>query len=153
MCKTGAFLTCHGYIFNLNIRSFVAGDSICVRKLRMFDFLWKNHIFTPTVMVVKEHFIAFDNRLTRSEDLKCWISNFLNGEFFYLSVNLAGGYKRAVGESGLSASYSLMHKEYVNAWGYLFNDGIVGYSYYFAAIAVEYIKYPLRLTLARLRRR
>jgi teichuronic acid biosynthesis glycosyltransferase TuaG len=152
MCKTGAFLTCHGYIFNLNIRSFGHKDLVCVRKLRLFEFLWKNHIFTPTVMVAKERFIAFDSRLTRSEDLKCWISNFLNGEFVYLSINLAGGYKRAVGESGLSASYSLMHKEYVSAWGYLFNEGTVGYLYYFAAIVVEYIKYPLRLSLARLRK-
>jgi teichuronic acid biosynthesis glycosyltransferase TuaG len=153
MCRTGAFLTCHGYIFNLNMHSFAAEDSVCARKLRRFDFLWRNHIFTPTVMVVKERFIDFDNRLTRSEDLKCWISNFLNGEFVYLSMNLAGGYKRAVGESGLSASYSLMHKEYISAWRYLFNEGVVGYFYYFAAIAVEYFKYPLRLSLARFRRR
>ena len=116
MCRTGAFLTCHGYIFDLKNHSIVVERSVRVRQLRLWDFLWRNHIFTPTVMVLREKFVAFDSRLSRSEDLKCWISNLLSGDFLYLSVNLAGGYKRAVGESGLSASYSLMHEEYVKGY-------------------------------------
>ena len=152
MCKTGAFLTCHGYIFNLNTHPFLAESYLYTQNLKILDFLWKNHIFTPTVMIVRERFIVFDIRLTRSEDLKCWISNIQNGDFFYLSLNLAGGFKRAIGESGLSASYCLMHKEYINAWRYLFKEGVVGYLYYFIAIAVEHVKYPLRLFLAWVRK-
>lgn len=153
MYKTGSFLTCHRYTFNLNLQSLVVGELMHARRLRIFHFLWKNHVFTPTVMVVKEKFIDFDNRLTRSEDLKCWISNFSNGDFFYLTLNLAGGYKRAVGESGLSGSYALMHKEYLNAWRYLFQEGVVGYLYYLVAMSVEYVKYPLRLSGSWLKRR
>jgi teichuronic acid biosynthesis glycosyltransferase TuaG len=148
MCKTGCFLTCHGYAFNLNTQLMVVDESMRARKLSKSDFLWRNHVFTPTVMVAKEQFIAFDQRLTRSEDLKCWISNFSNGNFFYLTSKLAGGYKRAVGESGLSGSYNLMHKEYLNAWEILFSEREVGLVYYFIAIVVEYVKYPMRLLLS-----
>lgn len=152
MCRTESFLTCHEYIFNLNLKSLVVRDLMSVRKLEVPNFIWKTHIFTPTVMVVKKNLVGFDDRLTRSEDLKCWISNFLNGKFYFIKLNLAGGYKNAVGESGLSSSYALMHEEYLNAWKYLLDEDTVGRITYTVAVVVEYVKYPVRLFISWLRK-
>lgn len=151
MRDTVCFLSCHGYEFDINISPLLVNSMLRVRKLKKYNFLYGNQIFTPTVMIVRERFVQFDERLTRSEDLKCWLSNFKNGDFFHLNLRLAGGYKRAVGESGLSGSYVLMHREYLNAWRLLVDDRVVGGLYYLIAIIIEHIKYPIRLFSSYLR--
>lgn len=148
MRRSGAFLSCHGYVFDLNRNAMDNAHPMSGRKLRVLDFAWKSHVFTPTVMVLKERFIGFDRRLSRSEDIKCWISNFANGDFICLSASLAGGYKNPVGQSGLSGSYSLMHREHLTAWRLLYRERRVSIVQLFCAISAEYIKYPIRRLLA-----
>ncbi|MBM5573548.1 hypothetical protein [Deefgea sp. CFH1-16] len=64
-----------------------------------------------------------------------------------MKVDLAGGYKKAVGESGLSASFIKMHREYKAAWDLLYSDGFVTFSLCILAKSIENIKYPLRRLL------
>lgn len=145
MRSTGAFLSCHGYAFNLNSIEMTGENSNNAKKMNINDFVWRNHIFTPTVMAKRLHFIDFDNRLTRSEDLKCWLSNFCNGEIIHFPAILAGGYKKGIGESGLSGSVRLMHKEYLRAWRMLYQERKVSFLAFAAATLIEEIKYPIRL--------
>lgn len=152
MLRSGAFLTSHGYGVNLDNPRLPAVANLSARRLRLFHFVWKNQIFTPTVMVVRERFLEFDPSLSRSEDLKCWLSNFSNGEFYQLSGTLAGGFKVAVGASGLSGSYRLMHSEYLAAWKKLHIEGYVNAALFAGAWVFENIKYPVRLFFGALRR-
>jgi glycosyltransferase involved in cell wall biosynthesis len=145
MRSSGAYLSCHGYAANLNKDQLSGGDSAGARKLNIIDFTWTNHIFTPTVMVKRLNFINFDTRLTRAEDLKCWLTNFGNGDAFRFPAILAGGYKKGVGESGLSGSLSLMHTEYLSAWRLLYREKKVSFLAFTLATVIEKIKYPIRL--------
>lgn len=144
MRTSGAYLTCHGYVFDINHCDMNARQSTRARKLHVFDFTYKTYVFTPTVMVLKERFVEFDIRLSRSEDIKCWISNFENGDFIFLSANLGGGYKHPVGQSGLSGSYALMHKEHLHAWKLLYRERKVNFIHFGCAVVAEFIKYPIR---------
>jgi glycosyltransferase involved in cell wall biosynthesis len=152
MMKTGAFLSCHGYAAKLSGPMLLSESDESIRKLDLIDFVWGNQIFTPTVMVKRSNFVPFDRSLSRSEDLKCWLSNFSNGSFYRLGRILAGGFKAPVGESGLSGSYSLMHREYIAAWSKLYREKRVGLAHYLSATIIEQLKYPIRLCLGRLRR-
>ncbi|GAC1369632.1 MAG: hypothetical protein NVSMB40_01860 [Aquirhabdus sp.] len=149
MCHSGAYLSCHGYVFNLNLQSMHSPSTPIInkRKLTKLSYTWKNHAFTPTVMAIKDHFIDFDTRLSRMEDLKCWIENLKNGKSFFLEIKLAGGYKNPIGESGLSGSYSLMHKESLSAWRLLFKERKVSFLQYFMAVLIEQLKYPIRVLI------
>ena len=146
MRDSGAYLTCHHYAFNLNVKPMQQSNgSLKVRRLSKTLYALKTQTFTPTVMVLNQNFVRFDTRLSRSEDLKCWISNLDNGAAFLLKSELAGGYKSPVGESGLSGSYQLMHNEYLHAWRLLLNEQKVNLIQYLIAVAIEHLKYPLRI--------
>jgi glycosyltransferase involved in cell wall biosynthesis len=145
MRSSGAYMSCHGYVFNLNKDKMTGENSGGAKKLNFIDFVWRNHIFTPSVMVKRSNFIDFDSRLSRAEDLKCFLSNFSNGEVFRLPDMLAGGYKKGVGESGLSGSIELMHKEYLRAWRMLYQEKKVNFFVFAMAILIEKAKYPIRL--------
>ena len=151
MRTSGAYLSCHGYVFNLNSEVMTAVDLMPVKQFQVTSLLLKNFIFTPTVMMCKERFVEFDSRLSRSEDLKCWVSNFSNGNFLIFKSKLAGGYKYPVGESGLSKSFLLMHQGYLIAWKLLYREGKIDFWKYLIAVSVEYFKYPIRLLLHRWR--
>lgn len=145
MRRSGAYLSCHGYVFNLNKDKMTGGNSDGAKKLNIIDFVWRNHIFTPSVMVKRSHFIDFDSRLSRAEDLKCFLSNFSNGEIFRFPAMLTGGYKRGIGESGLSGSIELMHREYLRAWRMLYQEKRVSFLAFALGTLIEKAKYPIRL--------
>lgn len=149
MLTSGAYFSCHKYVSNLNFELMAGSDVFAVKGLQVSDLLFRNKIFTPTVMVRREGFVEFDVRLHRSEDLKCWVSNFSNGICLIFDSFLAGGYKRPIGESGLSRSLLLMHHGYVAAWKLLYLEGRVGFWQYLVAVSVEFVKYPIRMYVRR----
>ncbi|MFT0545076.1 glycosyltransferase family 2 protein [Allopusillimonas ginsengisoli] len=138
-------LTGHGYIFNLYHKNFA--DTITCGAIRIspLRFLRGNPLYTPTVMARRKSFVPFDGRHNRLEDYKCWFENTLKCDSAMLTCDLAGGYKPPIGSSGLSGSVQLMHSSYLAVLRHLHADKKINFAFYFVALAIETIKYPLRL--------
>lgn len=152
MQRTSATFTAHNYIFNLASRPFSDNFHLKVKFVSRQRFVLGNPIFTPTVMARRDIFFEFDSRHRRMEDYKCWYDNLENGKHVILSLNLAGGFKPAIGASGLTGSARLMHQEYIEVLRSLHAEGKMPTGNYLLAILCEIFKYPVRLVLIFLRR-
>jgi teichuronic acid biosynthesis glycosyltransferase TuaG len=83
-------------------------------KLKYSDFLLKNRISTPSVMIRKCNFMPFDEQLRYSEDYAAWLNYFYMGvRAIHLCSKLAHGSKRAYGEKGLSSHIFSMYNSEV----------------------------------------
>lgn len=147
------FLTGHGYVFDLSPRGFEALGGVESVLIGGKNFIWGNPFFTPTVMALREGFISFDERHRRVDDYKCWYENLNNGSFAFLRCNLAGGYKPPIGCSGLSGSVRLMHEGYLDVLRSLYVERKISLPRYLATLFFEFVKYPIRSALVRLRRK
>lgn len=145
------YLTGHSYVFDLGVQSFGLLGELDSKVITRKDFLWGNPFFTPTIMALKNNFVAFDERHRRVDDYKCWYENLKNGQFALLNCNLAGGYKHPVGSSGLSGSIRLMHESYLVVLRNLYDEKKLSLFYYSISVFVEVMKYPVRIILIRLR--
>lgn len=151
MCRRSVNLTAHGYIFDLGRQPFSDDLRLAVKAIGKRGFFWGNPIFTPTVMVRRKGFIAFDERHQRMEDYKCWYVNLKNGNHELLGPALAGGFKPAIGSSGLSGSALLMHREYIDVLKSLRVEGQISLFSYLITLTCEFLKYPVRVMLIYLR--
>lgn len=145
-------LTAHGYIFDLRQQPFSNIFRLTVKVIVKGSFIWGNPIFTPTVMARRDNFCAFDGRHRRVDDYKCWYENLKNGNHELLRLDLAGGFKSAIGESGLTASARLMHQEYLDVLHSLRAEGKMPLVDYLVTILCETLKYPIRSFLIFIRR-
>lgn len=145
-------LTAHGYIFDLRQRPFSDVFRLTVKTIVKGRFIWGNPIFTPTVMARRDSFFAFDGRHQRMEDYRCWYENLRNGNHELLSLDLAGGFKPAIGESGLTASARLMHQGYLEVLHSLRAEGKMPLFDYLLAVLCEALKYPIRSLLIFIRK-
>ncbi len=152
MEKNGAFLSGHGYLFDISSSSFIKEVSLSNRLVMKREFMWGNPFFTPTVMAKREDFILFDERYRRVDDYKCWYENMSNGHVYMLTEVLAAGFKAPVGESGLSGSLRLMHKGYLDVLKALRAEGNISGAFFIAATTCERLKYPLRLFFSKIRK-
>lgn len=152
MQKHPVSLTGHDYIFDLQQRPFSDALQLVTKDIGKSDFIFGNPLFTPTVMARKDSFIYFDPRFRRVDDYKCWYENLLNGHHQLLSLPLAGGYKRAIGVSGLTGSARLMHKSYLEVLRSLREEGGMSLGEYILAFLCEGLKYPVRSLLIFVRR-
>lgn len=144
-----AILSAHGYIPNTakekkTITEHFISD-IKFTLINKYRFIFGSVFFTPTVMVLRENFILFDQRLTRSEDYKCWVENFKKDNFFFIHENLSFGFKNPMGSSGLSFDISLMHIEYIKSLKFLLKERKISNLFFTLSFLIENIKYPLRL--------
>ena len=74
------------------------------------DFLIKNRISTPTVMLRKSKYIPFNSQYRYAEDYEAWLNYFAsNITCIHLRVTLAHGFKRSFGVSGLSGNLRAMY--------------------------------------------
>lgn len=144
MLLHGSKFSCHDYVENINNKKLSEGIS-GVRLVAGSSFVLGNPIFTPTVIISRDNFTLFDVRLRRSEDLRCWLGNMKRVGCIHISAQLAGGFKAAVGVSGLSASLKLMHSDYIRAWRMIYESNEISFVFYFCIVSLENIKYPLRL--------
>jgi len=140
-------LTAHGYIFDLQQQPFTELNDLSVEVVGKGRFMWGNPLFTPTVMVRKDRFIGFDKRFRRVDDYKCWYENLYSGNHNLLNLKMAGGYKPAIGASGLTASARLMHKSYIEVLRSLRKEGRMTFAEYLLSVLFEYLKYPIRSVL------
>lgn len=150
MESNNAFLSGHGYVFDLNVEGY--GDfNSGFESITNRSFLLGNPFFTPTVMAIRDGFVQFDERFRRVDDYKCWYENLCNGEFYILKNNLAAGFKVPIGQSGLSGSVKGMHLAYLGVLKSLYAEKKMPISNVLIAWAVESLKYPVRLILSRLK--
>ncbi len=147
MERNNLFMTAHNYVFDLTHSSFSKGDYHCT-KVYKWQFIFKNPFFTPTVMVRRLGFVGFDSSFRRCDDYKCWLENY-NSQTLYIGLDLAGGFKRPIGSSGLTGSLPLMHLSYLEVLKSLLNEGRISVVFYLLAGIIECIKYPFRIIRCR----
>ncbi|MFU6373811.1 glycosyltransferase family 2 protein [Metapseudomonas otitidis] len=145
-------LTAHGYIADLQQRPFFIDKHLSGENIGRRSFIYRNPIFTPTVMARREGFCLFDDRYRRMEDYLCWYDNLKNGNHILLSLELAGGFKAAIGSSGLTASVRLMHESCLDVLRGLRKERKMPLSDYLFAYLFEMIKFPVRSFLVFIRK-
>lgn len=157
MIKEKLKLSGHGYLFNLGEKNpdFISTSrrSYTFRKIKRWNFVYTNPLFTPTVMFDKFQFTCFDERFRRADDYKTWLENFQSDGYGYIDFVLASGFKRPIGQSGLTSSVYKMHRSYVDALTNLRAENTINDSFFYFALAIEYLKFPLRYFYSKLRTR
>lgn len=148
MIESDVILSAHRYISNLNTNNFSSTSQPCSHFIYYQQLLLKNHFATPTVVAKRSKFLGFDENLKRMEDHKCWLENTLMGPALLIDLALAGGFKRPIGQSGLSADMHAMHRDAILAFGSLYCEDKINIFECALAMTVEYAKYPLRIARA-----
>lgn len=135
----------HGYSFYpLEKISYFQDYSINLTKIKKNKFVFKNYIFTPSVILKKEFFEPFPEETSFSEDFVCWFLSNQDDFFYFVDLPLANGFKKPIGEAGLSSNVYKMHHGFLDALKYLKSIKKISRSFYITAVIIEYIKYPLR---------
>lgn len=115
-----------------------------IRDVNIFDVFKKN--LSPVTLIAKRSsIILFDSRLRRCDDFKLSIEALLNGQKIgFLNFYSSYGFKKAIGESGLTGSIVKMSLSFIYANLLL----IIEYPSFFlwgsAFIIFELIKFPFR---------
>lgn len=146
MKASGATISAHGYIDDIQFRSW---PKSIPSKIEYYDistcrFIMGNPFSTPTVMVKRSGFIAFDERFRVVDDYRCWIENVNNGRAIYIKHDLAAGFKPAIGGGGLTSNLPRMHKACLEVLGHMYHDHVISLPFYFLAWGIEQLKYPAR---------
>lgn len=83
--------------------------------INYFDILKKN-LSPVTLLMKREAFIPFDERLRRCDDFKMSLEALYKGRTIgFLNMDLAYGFKKSVGESGLTGSLIKMSLSFIHA--------------------------------------
>jgi glycosyltransferase involved in cell wall biosynthesis len=153
MEQEGLILSGHDYVFDASAlpgEGSSRTEGVQVRQIHKWRFAYGNPFFTPTVMVRKDRFTGFDERFRRVDDYKAWLEHFQPSGYARIGLTLAAGFKPAIGHSGLTASFDLMHEGYVDVLRALRKEGQIGWLFFSAAWLCEAIKFPVRKHKARL---
>jgi len=122
--------------------------------LSSWSFLFRNYA-APTVMVVRQKMGPFDASFRRNEDWKCWVEllSRRRSRGAHIGRVLGGGFKRAIGMSGLSQDVPAMHGSRMLALKSLMKGSNISVVQYLVGISVETAKYPVRVLRVWLRAR
>ena len=142
--KSSHKISAHRYLPNLNKNDFLIHTKIRCSSISYRKLLFKNYFATPTVMALKSDFILFDEALQRMEDHKCWIENTLCQPALFIDAALAGGFKKPLGEAGLSQDIPAMHTDAMRVFQLLKNDKKISLAEYLLASSFEKLKYLYR---------
>ena len=118
-------------------------ENIILKKKKRYSFVLKNFIATPTVFVRKNKFPGFPEHLSYCEDYCCWLMS-IQSNFYFIDKPLANGFKKPLGESGLSSNIYKMHKGFIDALLYLREKKKISLVFFLLAYIFEYLKFPLR---------
>jgi len=144
MQSRGWHMSAHQYSFLPPATGVDARSALPARQIGRIDFVLGNPFFTPTVMVRREGFKLFDERFRRTDDYKAWLENFTPGRTVLIEAVLANGFKRPIGQAGLTSSVMVMHRTFVRVLASLHAERKVSTTFYLAATITEYLKLPLR---------
>ena len=125
-----------------NIR--FANNQSTLKYILRKQFAFKNYIATPTVIMNKSIFVEFPIHINACEDYCCWLDSVTSEKFYYVSLPLASGFKKPIGESGLSGNIQKMHKGFIDSLFYLKSKQKISRRFFLIAYVIENIKYPIR---------
>lgn len=111
---------------------------------KRFLFALKNYIATPTVVMKKEVFAGFPLKINRCEDYCCWLDSIQNDKIYYVNLPLASGFKKPLGQSGLSSNILEMHEGFINSLLYLKKKRKISNKFFIISFCFENLKFPLR---------
>lgn len=142
--------SCHNYLSDLSIEvnqgfNKEVNNQLSYEKISKKTFIFTNPIATPTVMVRRSKFLLFDTDLKRMEDYECWVHNSNRMNIYKLGLALAGGFKPAIGHSGLSGDVMKMHESMLIALKNLHAKKAINLLFFLSSYVIETIKYPIRL--------
>ncbi len=149
MESRGWLISGHGYNFDLSRitdRNAIGKRSLGrLTEFGRWKFVFGNPYFTPTVMVLREKFQGFDQSFRRVDDYKAWVQFFEATRYGFIDDVLASGFKRPIGQSGLTGSLDAMHKDFLLVLRCLYSEGSIGFLFFSMASIVEILKFPLRI--------
>lgn len=143
MLNTGAHISGHGYVQDLNHSEMFLSSHLNARKVRKTNFVVGNPFYTPTVMI-KRDMLFFHEKYRVVDDYCCWLENLKKGSAFIIQSKLAGGFKAAIGDGGLTGNIQHMHVGYKLVLHDLYVRKEINILFYCIALLIEFIKYPLR---------
>jgi glycosyltransferase involved in cell wall biosynthesis len=116
----------------------------CLKIITYFDILKKN-LSPVTLFVKKNSILFFDERFRRCDDFKMSIEALINNKKIgYLDINLSYGFKRAIGEGGLTKSITKMSFSYLKACFTLIAENKKYILNILPFIIFEILKFPIR---------
>ncbi|MGN5142208.1 hypothetical protein ACTG2I_10055 [Aeromonas caviae] len=121
-----------------------SSDIIKSKRIKKINFLIGNPFFTPTVMI-KRDMVMFNPKYRVVDDYCCWLENIKRGPAFLIKIPLAGGFKAAIGASGLTGNIANMHESYKIVLKDLYYKKEISFLFLFTATILENLKYPLRM--------
>lgn len=117
------------------------------------DFLIRNRVSTPTVMVRREITDRFDNSLWYAEDYELWLRILARRHTLVrLEYPLAQLHKAAFGDSGLSSKLFAMYRGELSALFSMRSNNQIGALALSALVAWKTLKYVLRVARTAIRR-
>ena len=122
MRETGAHFCAHVYCHNRPME-LLRDDSLVYG---FHQFLLRNRVSTPTVMVRRDVSIRFPATQRRSEDYALWLRLVKQAPMPFLNAELARGFKKPWGEAGLSADMKAMLEGQIQTYQSLHQDGLIG---------------------------
>ncbi|HDO1382727.1 glycosyltransferase family 2 protein [Aeromonas veronii] len=143
MLESGAYISGHEYVQDLNKSNMQPNTKVRAQKVDKKNFIIGNPFFTPTIMIKSDMYL-FNPNYRIVDDYCCWLENLKKGSAFLINSQLAGGFKAAIGASGLTGNMQVMHEGYKLVLRDLYEKNEIGTLFYFLAILVETLKYPLR---------
>jgi glycosyltransferase involved in cell wall biosynthesis len=119
-------------------------SNLLPKLITYFDVLKKN-LSPVTLIVKKSSVIMFDERFRRCDDFKMSIEALSKKlKIGYLDIYLAYGFKKAIGESGLTKSITKMSLSYLRACVFLIIENPNLFFIVSFFIMLEIIKFPIR---------
>lgn len=114
--------------------------------LTVDNFLLGSPLFTPTIMIKNIDIQYFNPIFRSSEDWLFTVHNLIKNnstKCHRIEIFLGGGFKPAMGHNGASSSVTKCHLDRVLALFSIHKS--IPLQKLFLALAIEYIKYPIRL--------
>lgn len=132
----------------------IASKYVKVQLFRLWHFLIRNRISTPTVMVRREISERFDVSLWYSEDYELWLRILSQThQIVRLEVPLTQLHKAEFGESGLSSKLFAMYKGELQALRSMRTKRQCGRTIWTLLVIWKTAKYLLRVIRTKVRRK
>lgn len=153
-------LSCHDLcVLSLgDLPSFKAQDiavnklSIPVKKINRASLLFRNSVYTSTVLIRRECIEKFSNFSRMAEDYELWLRLILNGEkIVRVNIRLACSLKYLFGEAGLTGNLFLMHDGVIACFRRLLAEGLIKHHEFLLSVVWERLKLTRRLLICAFR--
>lgn len=127
-----------------DVLDFKKNESAILKKVGYTHVLRKN-LSPVTLLVKKSSIIFFDERFRRCDDFKMSIEALASGhKIGFLDIDVAYGFKRSIGEGGLTGSLTKMSLSFIKACLVLIYERPKNFFRILPFIIFELLKFPIR---------